>query len=192
MSSSPVLSATASAALLVLLAAPAAAGDYYGYHGGYSAGRNCTHAHPRVRVIYGVAPVTYYETKQIYVRQTVTVPRHSFVPTQQYVVDQGPSFDVPAVTYSAPRVYYPSGDYYPWAGRRPAVYYGVRYRGHYPGVHRRHSRWASVAYRGDHHRIHQRLRPAHYAPRHRHGYRHRGHRFHGYPVHRRPVRWPSK
>src|SRR5262245_8581215 len=105
--------AAASATTLMLMAGTAAAGDYYGrgygggLFGGYGGGCNCGGA--RVRAVYGVQPVTYYETQQVYVPQVVTVPRTGYVATQSYVVDQGPTYDVPAVSYAAPSVSYPQG-----------------------------------------------------------------------------------
>lgn len=105
----PVKMTVASAAVFVLLAAPAAAGGYYAK--ARYAGCNCLRAAP---VVYGVAPVTYYVAQQAYVPSEVYVRQYAFVPVRSYIVDQGPSFDVPAVPYTAPTLYFPSRYHYPF------------------------------------------------------------------------------
>jgi hypothetical protein len=158
--------AFASMATLGLLAVPAAAGGYY-HAGAYSAGCNCYTPAPRMRVVYGAQPVTYYEARQVYVPQQVYVKRQAYVRTRMYVVDQGPSFYLPAVHHTRTRVYMPHKRPYPYGGSYPSRYRHHAYRGYRHG-YRAHRHVRRAAYRS--------YRPAYrYAPRHttrRAAYRH--------------------
>lgn len=125
----------ASAASLLLATPAFAGGDYYGEDQGAAAPCNCAPAQPQVRVIESVQPVTYYARQtvivpqQVYVRRQVLVPQRAYVRTQSYLVDQGPTYDVPPVRYRAATVSYPSGNDYPYA-RSPRIYgggYGAGY-----------------------------------------------------------------
>lgn len=68
--------------------------------------RDCDCApHPHARMVEQLVPVTYYETRKVYVPQRVYVQRRGYVRTQFYLVDQGPNFGVPAVPYTQPVIY---------------------------------------------------------------------------------------
>jgi hypothetical protein len=144
MSGKPVTLAFASMAALALLAGPADAGGRYG-PGAYSAHCNCYMPQPRVRVVYGAQPVTYYVAREVYVPKRVYVKKRAYVQTPMFIIDQGPSFDLPAVPYTLPRVYwtkkrpYPYGSSHPGRVHRHHVRHKHRYRGH-RHVHRAASR----------------------------------------------------
>jgi hypothetical protein len=119
----------ASAAALMLLAAPASAGGLINEllgEGDCNCARWTHHAH-------GVRAVDYYVVKRVYVPTTVYVRRRAYVRTPVYVVDQGPHYQAPLTGYSQP-----TGEAAPVRRfYRPRVGYGHRY-GHRYGYRIRH------------------------------------------------------
>lgn len=123
----PFVLAALSAVVTAGFAAPAAAGGKYSPH------CNCV-PYQHVQVMHAYQPVTYYVPQKVYVPMRVLVPKHARVSARFYLVDQGPSFDMPGLPYTRPTVLYTAKRAYPYGTSYvPAAKRHHAHRGKRPG-----------------------------------------------------------